>query len=1243
LNHTILFQHILKSPMTKVISILSILLFLSNISYAQTPSDLPCTAPTIQVSNTPGTFVNNNISACCSSYTNFLNANPTCGVAQTNRDAWYKISGMTAGEQYNFMYIETGNRQTWVEIFELPAGKDCAVPTNYKTVKCARANNVAFYPGSTVSATFIPPAAGSSYYARFQRLNVSDQALEGTFSITKSYPNEEPCGAILLQKQPAQGTNPTFGNTITAADYKPEVLTGPLCGANNDVWYKFVATACSMSIFVDNLTQTTYEMQAAIMASADGTCNNLMDVTPCGGKPDEYLDILLTPTNLTIGKTYYIIVDGYSPPYINAVGNFSIELFDTPNATPCTNIASICDCGDPLTCGGTVLPNSAAGNAALNAAAANATGNGCFVFTGTNPPPPPLCGGNNTVEFCSRYTALSSDTLIAFDNVVSKDPACEVFVSKNVAYEEGVCATPINPVCLDFNKKSSVFKVEPGKTYRFCRQITTNGGDPDCWGKTYQSYCAFMWKIPVNFSTNQTICNGEKITIGSNTYTTTGVYKTTLTSKLTGCDSILTLNLTVLPASNSTITTSICNGDSYLLGTTKYNTSGTYKKTVKTANGCDSTITLNLTVLPSNIVKLSKTICFEEKVTIGTQDFNKTGVYVVPLKTNTLKCDSTVELTLTVLPKIGTTLKKAVCFGGSATINGQVYNATGKFDQKFKAKNGCDSTYTIDFIVLPSYANIKTKGTGCNGKPYQFGTQVLTQTGTYTETFKTKQYGLACDSTVTIDFTVTGKVEKNIVKSICEGETEKIGTQSFTKTGKYVISIPLGTGCDSIVNLDLTVNPKKTENVTKTLCYGESITIFGIKYDASTVTVITGKTLAECDSTVNLNLTVTSKNEKRDTFAICDGKSVTVKGKPYTYAQEDKFVEKDANGCDITYFVVIIVENIKVNIDVKVATCKEKKDGSLKINSPKGANYKYLWSEKNITTDSIGGLGAGDYTVTITNTKTGCTKVETRTIGVRYDGKAVVTFKSPSCDAVNNGSLTVTSPVSAGTKYVWNPSSAGNGPTVTNIGGGTYSVTATETDGCISTATTTLTPTNFTVTAKPNIINNVILGKDTSFVVQTTAPNPTFTITTPNEVDKKKITFKIDPKNPKEITYLVKVSSTSDVVYTITVTDASGCTASTTVTVKGKFDIPLAFSPEGKTNENKTFQPVVNKPGITYTKFIIFDRWGEVIYDASGKPDPEWNGNYGNNTKLCPSDVYIYLIQPSFATEPFKGSVSLIR
>ena len=80
------------------------------------------------------------------------------------------------------------------------------------------------------------------------------------------------------------------------------------------------------------------------------------------------------------------------------------------------------------------------------------------------------------------------------------------------------------------------------------------------------------------------------------TYSSSGTYMDTLVNT-TGCDSIVTLNLTINNSTTNTTSADICNGDSFHFGTQTLTSSGTYIEVFSASNGCDSTVTLNLNVL----------------------------------------------------------------------------------------------------------------------------------------------------------------------------------------------------------------------------------------------------------------------------------------------------------------------------------------------------------------------------------------------------------------------------------------------------------------------------------------------------------------------------------------------------------------------------------------------------------------------------------------------------------------------
>ena len=92
--------------------------------------------------------------------------------------------------------------------------------------------------------------------------------------------------------------------------------------------------------------------------------------------------------------------------------------------------------------------------------------------------------------------------------------------------------------------------------------------------------------------------NGNNVTINGATYDTNVPAQSCALTNANGCDSIEVLSLTINNSITTTNTVSICSGDSFSVGTSTYNTAGTYIDTLTTTDGCDSTVTTTLTIDP---------------------------------------------------------------------------------------------------------------------------------------------------------------------------------------------------------------------------------------------------------------------------------------------------------------------------------------------------------------------------------------------------------------------------------------------------------------------------------------------------------------------------------------------------------------------------------------------------------------------------------------------------------------------
>jgi len=200
------------------------------------------------------------------------------------------------------------------------------------------------------------------------------------------------------------------------------------------------------------------------------------------------------------------------------------------------------------------------------------------------------------------------------------------------------------------------------------------------------------------FGTDTQVQCEEYTWIDGITYTasneTTATIKFTLTSS-TGCDSIVTLDLTILEATESTTSEVSC--DTYTWNGTTYTESGTYTYTTTNANNCDSTATLNLTINETTFSTDIQSNCEEYTWIDGVTytESNNTATYTL---TNAVGCDSIVTLDLTILEATESTTSEVSC--DTYTWNGTTYTESGSYTYLTQNANGCDSTATLNLSTI---------------------------------------------------------------------------------------------------------------------------------------------------------------------------------------------------------------------------------------------------------------------------------------------------------------------------------------------------------------------------------------------------------------------------------------------------------------------------------------------------------------------------------------------------------------
>ena len=411
------------------------------------------------------------------------------------------------------------------------------------------------------------------------------------------------------------------------------------------------------------------------------------------------------------------------------------------------------------------------------------------------------------------------------------------------------------------------------------------------------------------------ICQGESYSFEGSNFSISGSYTFSYPST-NGCDSTLVLNLNVLPVSIDTIQIELCGPEFYVIRGDTIRSSGFYPYIDQSLEGCDSITIYQLNLFNKYETEEFVEICQGESYRFGVFNLTESGVYsgLFVLGPN---CDSLITLYLTVHPVFNDTIAATICGGDSLIFNGQAYFESGVYDFRSQSIFGCDSLSVLQLNVNPSYDSV-TAVIVCGGDTYMFENQVLTSPGIYTFEYQTS---LGCDSILILDLDFIDRYETNISAEICEGESFVIGDSIYREAGEYTYIFNLAEQCDSIVNLNLKVTPAFNRVINASICQGETIEFDGLTLSSAGTYSFIYQTEAGCDSIIEIRLRVNPTYTDTVKVSICGGELYQFEGIFYGNSGIYPFIFQSREGCDSIRVLALTVNSI--NTTVRVDTiCK---------------------------------------------------------------------------------------------------------------------------------------------------------------------------------------------------------------------------------------------------------------------------------------------------------------------------------
>jgi len=276
--------------------------------------------------------------------------------------------------------------------------------------------------------------------------------------------------------------------------------------------------------------------------------------------------------------------------------------------------------------------------------------------------------------------------------------------------------------------------------------------------------------------------------------------------------------LQVSPHVTTNLNQTLCSGESLVVNGQTFNEANPAGTEILSgANGCDSTVVVNLSFLPNSASSLNSTLCFGESLIVGGQTFNAANPVgtVVLDNASATGCDSTINVALQFLPQLTASLEGggAVCAGTPTQITfrftgGSVFDVTYAEGATTQSLNdiGDGFTLTVNPSVTTAYSILTATSEG-NSCPVTIGGPVTVQVsslGVQAEvTSDFDGFGVSCAGNT--DGVVSATASGGITPLAYQWNNGAITpTLSGVGAGSYAVTITDAAGCSGSATATLT-------------------------------------------------------------------------------------------------------------------------------------------------------------------------------------------------------------------------------------------------------------------------------------------------------------------------------------------------------------------------------------------------------------------------------------------------------
>ncbi|MEZ4953784.1 MAG: SdrD B-like domain-containing protein [Saprospiraceae bacterium] len=373
--------------------------------------------------------------------------------------------------------------------------------------------------------------------------------------------------------------------------------------------------------------------------------------------------------------------------------------------------------------------------------------------------------------------------------------------------------------------------------------------------------------------------------------------------ELVGCDdkaeTVWLLYKICLPLS-SEAELAACAGESAMYNGTAVPAGGSQVFTLQNADGCDSTVTVSVAVLPHTVTPLEEAVCEGSFYEFQGQQI-PIGETVIFTEINANGCLDTTIVSVSGLPSSLGSEVFSTCPGDTVSYLG--VDLQPGDTEGFTLDNwlGCDSLVTVSVLALPQTTDYVV-GEVCDGEFFEFqGVEIPPgQTYIFTET-----NAAGCIDSIVVDVIKFVSSLDSLGFSACKGEYVTFDGTPVLAGNVEAFSYPAANGCDSVIVVSVDTLPYKVEWVNESACEGAFFEYQGQQIAPGETAIFTETNSFGCKDTTVVSVATLPTSSGSEEFNPCPGETVSYLGTILQHGDVEVFTLQNSLGCDSLVTVTV--------------------------------------------------------------------------------------------------------------------------------------------------------------------------------------------------------------------------------------------------------------------------------------------------------------------------------------------------